>query len=104
MIRHWKEVIPYARQLDLHPVIEDTPNLEFCLDKADEVKGRNAEIDRRVFTKYGIYDREDRGGTKNRYGNFENAGYFKIKNVSRKSCGNCCSFFFYGVLQGLYCK
>lgn len=56
MIRHWKEVIPYARQLDLHPVIEDTPNLEFCLDKADEVKGRNAETDRRVFTKYGIYD------------------------------------------------
>ena len=38
MIRHWNEVVPYARQLGLHPVIEDTPNLKLCLDKADEVK------------------------------------------------------------------
>ena len=31
-------MLPYARQLGLHPVIEDTPNLKLCLEKADEVK------------------------------------------------------------------
>lgn len=38
MIHHWNEVVPYAKSLGLHPVIEDTPNLSLCLDKADEVK------------------------------------------------------------------
>ena len=38
MIRHWKEIAPYAKAKGLHVVVEDTPDLKLHFCKSDEVK------------------------------------------------------------------
>lgn len=38
LIRHWKEITPYAKAKGLHVVVENTPDLKLHFCKADEVK------------------------------------------------------------------